>query len=70
MDMESLRILRCFQLIFAEMVASLQRSGQTVRGFLDELYQKYGYFQVKDIFATFTLDPEHLQDEQWLSRLL
>lgn len=35
-------------LVFAELVASLQRSGQTVRGFLDELYQAYGYFQTSN----------------------
>lgn len=35
-------------LVFAEMVASLQQSGQTVQGFLDKLYQKYGYFQTSN----------------------
>jgi len=35
-------------LVFAEMVATLQRSGQTVRGLLDELYQTYGYFQTSN----------------------
>lgn len=52
------------------MVASLHRSGQTVRGFLDELYQRYGYFQVKYILEMAGLDSEHLLDEQWLFRLL
>jgi len=35
-------------LVFAEVATSLYRSGQTVRGFLDELYQTYGYFQTSN----------------------
>jgi len=35
-------------LVFAEMVASLQQSGKTVRGFLEELYKTYGYFQTSN----------------------
>lgn len=42
----------CSQLVFAEMVALLQQSGQTVREFLEGLYKTYGYFQVKDIAVT------------------
>lgn len=49
----SLRISHRSQLVFAEMAVSLQRSGKTVRGFLNELYQTYGYFQVKDNTAKF-----------------
>ncbi|KAF9646856.1 hypothetical protein BDM02DRAFT_3188473 [Thelephora ganbajun] len=48
-------------LVFAEMVASLHRSGQTVRGFLGELYQTYGYFQVKYLVAAFPLNPNPSQ---------
>ena len=51
------------QLVFAEIVASLHRSGQTVRGFLDELYQIYGYFQVNHVDTTASQNPEHLSDE-------
>jgi len=63
-------LLHCSQLVFAEMVASLYRSGQTVRGFLDELYQTYGCFQVNHAAAKVVLRPENSSDEQWLFRLL
>ena len=51
------------------MVASLQQSGQTARGFLDELYQTYGYFQVKETIITPLTNRENVIDEQWLSCL-
>ena len=63
-------LLHRSQLVFAEMVASLHQSGQTVRGFLSELYQTYGYFQVNPIVATAASNPECFSDEQWLLRLL
>jgi len=47
-------------LVFAEMVASLHRSGQTVRGFLDELYQTYGHFQTSNSYFT-CYDPAVVQ---------
>lgn len=34
------------------MVDTLRHCGQTVKGFLDEIYQIYGYFQVKYAVAT------------------
>lgn len=51
-----LSTLYCSQVVFAEMVASLQQSGQTARGFLEGLYKTYGYFQVRDIAVTLPLN--------------
>ncbi|KAI6167200.1 hypothetical protein EDD17DRAFT_1543402 [Pisolithus thermaeus] len=36
--------------MFAELVAEVQRRGLTVRGYLDELYQRYGYFETKNSY--------------------
>ena len=47
--------------MFAEIANSLHQSGQTVQGFLGELYRTYGYFQVKHIVPTTSLNPEHPQ---------
>ncbi|KAI5983862.1 hypothetical protein EDD15DRAFT_2178391 [Pisolithus albus] len=36
--------------MFAELVAEVQRRGLTVHGYLDELYQRYGYFETKNSY--------------------
>ncbi|KAI6126214.1 hypothetical protein EV401DRAFT_1854927 [Pisolithus croceorrhizus] len=36
--------------MFAELVAEVQGRGLTVRGYLDELYQRYGYFETKNSY--------------------
>ncbi|KAI6043124.1 hypothetical protein EDC04DRAFT_2654682 [Pisolithus marmoratus] len=36
--------------MFAELVAEVRRRGLSVRGYLEELYQRYGYFETKNSY--------------------